>query len=60
MEIGRGQFVRHAVQHFVRRNDVEDGELRHTVRVIEGQPVRDPSAAIVTDERKLLKSQTGH
>ena len=60
MEIGGGEFVRHAVQHFVGRNDVEDGELRDAVGMIEGHAVRDASAAIVAHHRKFLKSQTGH
>ena len=60
VEIGRGQIVRHAMQHFVGRNDVENGELGDAVRVIEGHAVRDASAAIVADERELLKSQAGH
>ncbi len=60
MEIRGGQFVRHAMQYFVGWNDVEDRELRDSVRVIESHPVCDPSAAVVTHDRKLLKSQTGH
>ena len=60
MEIGRGEFVRHAMQHFVSRNDVEDGEFGDAVGVVQSHAVRHASAAIVTHDRELLKSQAGH
>ena len=60
MRISRGQFVRHAVQDLVSGNDIEDGQLRHAIRVIESHAVRNPPASIVSYDRKFLKSQTGH
>jgi hypothetical protein len=56
---GRERLVGPAV-HRARRRDVEHGQLRHRVRMIEAQPVRDTAAAIVADETEPRMSEIAH
>ena len=39
------------------RDDVEQGEPRHPLGMVEGEPVRDPGAAIVADEREAVEAE---
>jgi hypothetical protein len=40
----------------IRRNDVEDGEPRHRVGMIERHAVADTAATVLADERKALEA----
>ena len=42
------------------RHDVEQGEPRHPLGMVEGEPVGDPGAAIVADESEAVEAERGH
>jgi hypothetical protein len=42
------------------RDDVEDGELRHRLREVQGHPVGHPGAPVVADDRELLEAEIAH
>ena len=44
-------------EHRTGRRDVEHGELRHGVRMIEAQPMRNASAAVVSYEPELANGR---
>jgi hypothetical protein len=50
----------HALELVDGGHDVEHGRVGHALGVIEPEPVRDPSAAVVADDGELLVAETDH
>src|SRR6266568_6407854 len=58
--IGLGELAGDPGIHRARGNDVEHGELRHRGGVVESHAMRDPSAAVVTDDEERFMTQGAH
>ena len=56
--IGAGS--RDLIKLFQRRYDIQRGQPRHPVRVIQGQTIGDPTTTIMARQKKLVMPQRTH
>ena len=60
MPVDEPELLVGAPPHLGRRDDVEDGQLRHPVRVVEREAVRTPAAAVVAADAEALEPELPH